>query len=37
MQDSHIAYWCLLVGGLMTHFIVTIAKSSHDYDNEKPA
>jgi uncharacterized MAPEG superfamily protein len=36
MSDYGVAHWCLLIGGLMPYFLVAIAKSSRDYDNENP-
>lgn len=36
MSNYAVAHWCLLVAGLMPYFLVAIAKSSRDYDNENP-
>jgi len=36
MSTYGVAHWCLLIAGLMPYFLVAIAKSSRDYDNENP-
>jgi uncharacterized MAPEG superfamily protein len=36
MSQPVLAYWCLFIAGLMPYFVLVIAKSSRDYDNEDP-
>ncbi len=36
MTQPILAYWCLLIAGLMPYLVLAYAKSSRDYDNEDP-